>query len=431
MKKIKVVWLCQVVNTKIKQRLNYGYPWLEQLLNRILGRKTEISVEDYARWNTNAINEMRNNPAIELHVVSQFPYLRSKLHTYVEDGITFHFFRAEDFTFYTRFKYKKNYNYTSSYKKNTYLIHKIIKDINPDIIHLMGAENPNYGKSILSLNTSVPIIVQLQTLMMMPNFKEGYNISDTEYDKRIAIEKAIIRRADYVGTTAVAYIDYLKSLPEYKDKKFLNINLALTEPITRTTFKKEYDVIYFAANINKAADIAIEVFAKVQDKLPDASMVVVGGYDDEFKKQIDEYIYNHSIKNISFMGKLPKYEDVIEMLRKARVALLPLKVDLISGTIREAMANGIPVVTTITPNTPKLNSKRESILLSNASDIESLASNVIQLLSNTDIYDSIRMNAFDTASERKNNKEVVDNWLFAYELCVKNVNKKTNGFERS
>ena len=151
MKKIKVVWLCQVVNTKIKQRLNYGYPWLEQLLNRILGRKTEISVEDYARWNTNAINEMRNNPAIELHVVSQFPYLRSKLHTYVEDGITFHFFRAEDFTFYTRFKYKKNYNYTSSYKKNTYLIHKIIKDINPDIIITAA-----YGQIIPSIILDYP-----------------------------------------------------------------------------------------------------------------------------------------------------------------------------------------------------------------------------------------------------------------------------------
>lgn len=419
-KKIKVVWLCQVVNAKIKQRLNYGYPWIEQLLNRILGRKTKVSVEDYARWNTNAINEMHNNPTVELHVVSQFPYLRFKQQTYVENGITFHFFQAEDFTFFSRLKYMRNHDYTPSYKKNTRLIHKIIKDIDPDIIHLMGAENPNYGKSIISLKTSAKIIVQLQTLMIMPNFKEGYKISDNEYYNRTAIEKAIIKRADYVGTAAVAYIGYLKSLFEYKDKVFLNTSLALTEPVKRVNYKKEYDVVYFAANINKAADIAIEAFAKVQNKLSNASMVVIGGYDDDFKRQLDEFIQCHCINNISFTGKLSKYEDVIETVCKAKVALLPLKVDLISGTIRESMANGIPVVTTVTPNTPKLNLNRESILLSEVGDIDSLASNVIQLLSNPDIYNRLRINAFETASERNSNKKVVESWISVYKSCVKN-----------
>ena len=99
-------------------------------------------------------------------------------------------------------------------------------------------------------------------------------------------------------------------------------------------------------------------------------------------------------KNVIFCGPLPTHDDVIKQIRKSRFAILPLKIDLISGTIREAMANGLPVVTTITPATPKLNETRESVLLSEKGDFKAMAENMLWLINDNEVAIKLKKNSF-------------------------------------
>ena len=52
------------------------------------------------------------------------------------------------------------------------------------------------------------------------------------------------------------------------------------------------------------------------------------------------------------------------------------------------MAYGLPVITTITPGTPKLNDNRESVLLSPIGNHQAMADNMIKLLENKDLVEN-------------------------------------------
>ena len=154
---------------------------------------------------------------------------------------------------------------------------------------------------------------------------------------------------------------------------------------------------------------------------------MVGGYTVDLKSMLDNRLKELGIEHsVTFEGKLATHEDVIRQIKKSRFALLPLKMDVIPGTVREAMANGLPVVTTITENgTPNLNKKRESVLLSAQGDYQAMATNMLKLVDDPEYAKTIQANAGLTASERTSNKLIIDKWVEAYYACVEFAKNKT------
>lgn len=410
-KKIKVVWVCHLSNEEIRKRLNFRKMTL-----------LKAGKVDFAQWNTNAINEFKKFEDVELHVISPHAGINSKVQEFVKDGVHYHFFRSEDDSFIYRLKRKflKGKYLTPEYKGNTRTILSIINDIKPDLIHLIGAENPYYSIAALSMPKDIPLIVTLQTLMIDPDFYNNYPITKQMYDYRSGIERAVIQKADYVTCRAQKFKDVLKELFN-PPLKILNIVLIVGEKINTTNCKKEYDFVYFAKDIEKAVDWAIEAFAIANKKHPETTMRIVGGYAPKFKKQLDDRIAGLDIADkVTFSGSLPNHDDVINEVRKARVAVLPLKIDLISGTIREAMAIGLPVVTTITPATPLLNENRESVLLSEKEDFNKMASNMLDLLDNEDLYNTLQANGYATVKDRYDNGVEAGLWREAYYAVLEN-----------
>lgn len=423
MPKLKVVMLCHFSNELVRKHLKYGSGILESVVRRILHKP--LVQADFAQWNTNAIKEMEKfTDEVELHVISPGYYMRDRESVFVENGVHYYFFKDER-TLFTQFKNKILKHYRVSYSKNRAYISKKITEIKPDIIHVIGAENPNYSIVALDIPKEIPHIVQLQTLMLDPDFKKAYPINTESYEYRAGLERQIIENADYVGTVAVKFRKILNADVTLKHP-ILGTNLALTEPIDFSYEKKEFDFVYFAANISKAVDYAIESFAIAHRAFPTATLDIVGDYAIDYKKKLDERIAELGIQNsVTFEGKQVTHDDVIRQIKKSRFALLPLKIDLISGTVRESMANGLPVVTTITPATPKLNEKRESVLLSPIGDHQAMADNMLKLLNDEKYAEVIRENAGITVSERVNNEQVIRKWIAAYNACIDNFRNGT------
>ena len=96
---------------------------------------------------------------------------------------------------------------------------------------------------------------------------------------------------------------------------------------------------------------------------------------------------------------------------------------MVSGTIREAMANGIPVVTTETPLTPTLNAKAQSILIAPNGDFQAMSDRMSDLLENPQLADTIRKNAFSLASVMESNKDVVRDWVRTYYKIMEESNQ--------
>lgn len=413
-KKIKVVWVCRVSNEEIRNRIH--------IKNSKLFFLKGNPVYDCAQWNTNAINEFKRFNDVELHLISPHVAISPKLEEFTIDGIHYHIFKSEDdnLSFKVKRRLLKGKYETPDFKKNSKTILSIINRINPDLIHLIGAENPIYSSSALSIPREIPLIVGLQTLMCDPKFKENYPISEKLYKYRSGIEVAIIKKAHFVCCKN----NYFRNIiwTTISDKiRILDLSLAVGENITKKICEKVYTFVYFAKEIEKAADLAIEAFAIANKKHPEATMRIIGGYGPHFKKQLDDRMTELNIADkVSFSGSLPTHKDVINEVHKARFAVLPLKIDLISGTIREAMANGIPVVTTITPGTPKLNEKRKSVLLSEKGDHNAMAQNMISLIENKEFADALRSNAYETIKERYDNEAIIKEWRNAYYEVLEN-----------
>lgn len=387
------------------------------MLGVTFGRGTDSAI-----WNTNAIEEMEKRDDVELHVICPVRGLAKKEVLYEDNGIHYYFFREQNSNVIRFVMHQLFTKYTSRYKKNRRVISRYVSEIQPEVVHVMGAENPYYSLSLLDVPSNIPTIIQLQALLTRLVDVTTVKEERKAFYYKGLMEREIIKKADYIGTTLDDFKQFIKN--EIKpDAKFLDITLAMAQKINLEQMDKQYDFVYFSSSISKAGEEALESFILAHKVNPNITLDIVGGYDEAFREKLDARIKECGIESsITFEGRLPSHDDVIKQIRKARFALLPLKMDFVPNTLHEAMANGLPVVTTITEGTPSLNKKRQCVLLSEQNDFQTMADNMIEILENEHLGDELRQNAALYEYERSNNSLIIAKWVEAYknitEVCI-------------
>lgn len=416
-RKIRVAWVCSFSNEKMRARLTFDSGGCLRILYKLLG-VTYGRGTDSAIWNTNAIEEMEKIDDVELHVICGVRGLAKKEVLYEDNGIHYYFFREQNSNIVRFVLHQLLSKYTSLYKRNRRVISQLISEIQPDIVHVMGAENPYYSLSLLDVPSNIPTIIQLQALLTrLVNVTKVKEEKKSFYYKGL-MEREIIKKADYIGTTLNDFKQFI--LEEIKpDARFLDIDLAMAQKINLEETEKQYDFVYFSASISKAGKEALESFILAHKRKPDITLDIVGAYDETFKEKLDARIKECGIESsVTFEGRLPSHDDVIRQIRKARFALLPLKMDFVPNTLHEAMANGLPVVTTITDGTPSLNEKKKCVLLSEQNDFQAMADNMMALLENESLRNELRQNAAAYENEQSNNRSIIAKWVEAYKNIV-------------
>jgi|LSQX01.1.fsa_nt_gb glycosyltransferase involved in cell wall biosynthesis len=419
---IKVVWICAFSNPKVREHFTTKINPILRFILKKKGHPVNTSV-DYGIWNSNAIKEFEKIKDIDLHIISPIRYLSKKEVRFDVNGIHYYFFRDENSNLISQLYYQLVTKNKSLFIKNRKHVRTLVKEINPEIVHVIGAENPYYSLALLDIPDKIPTIIQLQALLdrLVENIANQFEKKNIAYKGRL--ERQIIDKADYVGTEVVDFKEYIKE--EIKpETKFLDISIAMGNEINLTEDVKVYDFVYFAAGINenKAGDVALKSFAIAHQLHPEITLNIIGKIDEDFRKILDEIISKNRLENAVFIeGKLPTHNDVISQIRKSKYALLPLKYDFVPNTIREAMSNGLPVVTTITENgTTKLNEKRESVLLSKPDDHNAIAKNMIKLIENPSLAETLKKNAAISEKERINNYEMMLKWTDVYKKIKSN-----------
>lgn len=420
--KIKVVWLCGFSNPEVNEYLSPSYGTIETFFRKAIGKSTSIPFRELSIWVTNAIKEFENfTDEIELHIISPYSYLSKSVVEYSRNGIEYHFFNNERYFLCNRLL-RRLFNFCShlNYKCNRRRIINLINEIKPDVAHLIGAEIPEYSSAILDIPKGIPVIVQLQTLLNQPDFEDNYFFSHKEYKSIAALEKLILQQDFYVGTCVKSFSEIIRQTINSK-ASIINTKLALSVPVNLSNQKKEFDFIYFAKEVEKAGDHAVEAFIRAAHNYPDITLDIVGACTASFKQQLQNRLSEAGVLDkVTFEGSLPSHDDVIKQIRKSRFAIIPIKMGWMTGTIRESMANGIPVCTSISTSTLKQNDKRESLLLSPKGDFDDMAKNMCRLLSDSQLADNLRENAAKTISEYDSNESRMRHWVFAYKSILSN-----------
>lgn len=411
--KLKVVWICHFSDAKTRAHIRFSRFYFKRIIKLLLGKPDNKWI-DFAVWNSNAIKQFESFKDIELTIIFPHQGIKGRSQRFVINSIYYVCFRSEDDHFWPYFKNRFLNKPCLHFFKNREFVRNTIEELKPDIVHVVGAENPYYSITALDIPKAIPSIVSLQTLLSDPDFFSNYPISKSDYEYRSSIEKDVIRHCDYLGTTIAKYRSTIN-----RDIKpnavFLNTRLAVGVDVDERATEKIYDFVYFAGNINKAADYAIEAFAIAHKKKSSLSLNISGYFSESYKAQLDKRLAELGIqKCVFFSGEKESHDEVLRQIKKSRYALLPLKVDMISSTIREAMACGLPVLTTRTPDTPSLNKECECVLISEIGDFKGMADNMIRLIDNKEYGELLRKNGYAIVKKLYDNKKFMEDLKVAY-----------------
>ncbi len=143
------------------------------------------------------------------------------------------------------------------------------------------------------------------------------------------------------------------------------------------TFHKE---LLFIGRLTavKGVPILIDAFMRVLDKHPDANLTLIG--DGPERSSIKALISERALnRNITLTGYLNQKE-VAERLSQSDILILPSFAEGVPVVLMEAMACGLPVITTRIAGIPELVQDGQSGVLLPPGDTESLTKQIVELL---------------------------------------------------
>ena len=138
--------------------------------------------------------------------------------------------------------------------------------------------------------------------------------------------------------------------------------------------------------------------------------------DGQGKKKAKDYLRKNNLKNrVIFLGKT---NEVDEILCSSDLFLLPSEKESFGLAALEAMALRVPVISTNTGGLKELNINGNSGYTSDIGDIDSMASNAIQILSDKSLKNKYRSQAFENA-KKYDIKKIIPLYEEIYDEAIK------------
>lgn len=242
-------------------------------------------------------------------------------------------------------------------------LRKLIREENPDIILTYLFHADMIGRFTLHGATSAPIVPFLRTTYNHPNYLIARVLE--------WLTKPLVKQ--YLANSEAVRDFYVKHIGVYPEKITVipnGIDIDYFDSITPDPklreslgIKPDDFVIICVANlhINKGHRYLLEAFENIYSEHADVHLLIVGdgGERDNLKNQIQGYI---SKNNISFLGRRT---NVPQLLKISNLFVLPTLFEGQSNAIMEAMASGLPVITTDIPeNRNLIENNRNGFLVS-------------------------------------------------------------------
>lgn len=195
------------------------------------------------------------------------------------------------------------------------------------------------------IKNKVPYIMNLDGAFIRKNFI-----------KNIIKRYLVTHAAGYFasGNHAAEYFKYFgadENKIYYHPFTSLHADEVLKEPLSeteKTRYKKKLGVDKSTMVLTigqfihrKGFDVLLEAWNKELDE--SCSLVIVGGGEEE--NQYRQYIADHNLENVQLVGFKQK-EEIFEYYKAADLFVLPTREDIWGLVINEAMACGLPVIST-------------------------------------------------------------------------------------
>ncbi len=371
-------------------------------------------IDDFAAWNVELISALSKRSDIELFVISPHFRMKKLYQKFTLNNVHYSFWKADIPIINRSWPSWFNIDACLNYFWQRKLVQHWIKKINPDVINLIGAENPHYSSMILGLR-GFPIVVSIQGIYSNPmRFK-----SVKEIKWRSRIEKKVLAGAKYFGVNANFMPELISQwcdAPVFLWNRFptKEIEPGLLQEMSKQ--EKKYDFVQFSGLTDlKGVPDTIYATKIVKEQYPNIKVRLFGRITDEYLDKIKNLISSLGMEDNVFISK--GYRTVSQMLleaSRARFYILPTKIDTIPCTIFEALKIGLPVVSYRTGDIPLLNVGDDRVLLAEQNDITGLAHNMLRLLEENELGANLLKKASGFTNKYFSNQFNVNQFLEIY-----------------
>lgn len=214
-----------------------------------------------------------------------------------------------------------------------------------------------------------------------------------------------INKSDYVTSVSQSLKDDTYKLFDIKkeievipnfieiDKERIDVNSLCHRSLMATQDQK---IITHISNFRKVKRIpdVIKIFYEIQKTIPSKLMMVGEGPEKEIaEKMCDDLKINDKViffGNSNEIDKILSYSDLF---------LLPSETESFGLAALEAMAAGVPVISSNSGGLPEVNKQGYSGYLSNVGDVDDMAKNAIAILSDDENLITFKKNALQLAKE--------------------------------
>ena len=175
------------------------------------------------------------------------------------------------------------------------------------------------------------------------------------------------------------------------DPSWFNVDIERKDEIS--------NLLYFGrVEHEKGIDILLKSFAKVLQKFPDLKLHLIGegNYKDLSKRLCEELEVN---SNVIFYGWKEKHE-IQKIMKGCHLCVLPSRIESFGLTIAEAMAAGIPLISTKAGAIPEIMKDKETGVLVPSEDIVALTKAMIYALETMDKMQNMAKAAREMVKEK-------------------------------
>lgn len=280
----------------------------------------------------------------------------------------------------------------------------VLKRIQPDLVLSCIGKN-NFMALISSFFEKTKVVVSVR----------GEPASEYNSRKMRFLVKTLFAKADGI---ILQTEDSKKFFPEYLQKKIVVLQNSLNPLFMQERYEGIRDkqiVSMGRLDANKNQVMIIQAFAKIAEQYPEYSVVLYG--EGEGRVNLEREIAELKLQNrIQLPGTAA---DVVAAIRKASVFVLSSNTEGMPNVLIEAMALGLPIISTDCPcGGPKelIRQGKNGILIS-VGDVVGLAAALTEVLGDVLLADKMGRNAAKI-QERLNPEKINRQWQAYFEQIM-------------
>ena len=335
-----------------------------------------------------------------------------RLETLNDTNIHFHEVNVPD---YPLFKYQPYELALSSRLVDVVKANKI------DVLHVHYAIPHAYAaymakKMLLDSGIQIPIVTTLHgtdiTLVgSHPFYKPAVTFSINHSDRVTAVSESLKQ-----DTLRLFDIEKnINVIPNFIDTEKIKLK---GKPCERSLLaEKEEKILTHISNFRPLKRImdVISIFEGVQPKIKSKLMMVGEGPE---KKRAIQYVNEKGLEEqVLFLGNS---NEIDKILCYSDLFLLPSEKESFGLSALEAMAHGVPIISSDAGGIPEVNKHGKTGYLSKIGDTESMTLNALSLLQNESLHKSFKKQA-EKQAEKFNLKSVVNQYESIYVDAIETV----------